>query len=130
MKVVICASNTFYNEAKEWEKKLTKLGYTIIKTIEFIGEDNLEAYKKTHTKHYCKIVDCDFLFILNLDKKGIKNYIGPSVFAEIAFAIGLNVSLGKNIKIYCLNSLPENLSYSEELELWKRLGWIELWNFS
>ena len=87
----------------------------------------LKNYAKGHKRHYQKITESDIVFVLNLEKRGIKNYIGPSVFAEIAFAIGLNLALRKNIKIYCLNQLPKNLPYSPELELWKNAGWIRFW---
>ncbi|MBU3957594.1 MAG: hypothetical protein KKB25_00795 [Nanoarchaeota archaeon] len=125
-KVVICASENFHKEAEEWKSKLENEGFSVIRSIELI-EKTAEAYRDTHTDHYKKITEADILFVLNLEKKGVKNYIGPSVFAEIAFAIGLNIALGKKTEIYCLNPLPENIPYSDELELWKKLGWIKFW---
>lgn len=126
-KVVICASNTFYEDAEKWKPKLENLGYKVIKSVEKLDNNSIENYSVSHESHYKKILDCDILFILNLEKNQIKNYIGPSVFAEIAFAIGLNLSLKKKIKIYCLNPIPLNLSYSTELNLWYNLGWISSW---
>jgi len=127
-KVVICASAKFHKETKEWKNRLENLGYEVIKTIGIIPQNNIEAYKEAHNRHYCKMNECDILFILNLEKNNIPNYIGSGVFAEIAFSIGLNVSQNKNIKIYCLNPLPKNLSHSEELLLWEKLNWIKVWN--
>lgn len=126
-KVVICASASLYEKAEVWRNKLKDMGYDVIRSIERINNDQL-SYKKTHIKHYKKIKETDVLFILNLDKNGVKNYIGPSVFVEIAFAIGLNVVFEKNIQIYCLKPLPKNLPYSDELFLWQKLKWIKIWD--
>ena len=63
--------------------------------------------------------------MLNLEKKGIPGYIGSSVFAEIAFAIGLNLVFGKNIQVFYLNPYPKDLPYSDELTKWESLGWIK-----
>lgn len=126
-KVVICTSRSLHGEARKWKSKLEKEGYLIIKSIELVGQDNLNDYQKTHQEHYCKIMESDILLILNLDKEGKWNYIGPSVSAEIAFTIGLNLTQNKNIKIYCVNNLPEDLPYSEELKLWEKIGWIGKW---
>ena len=124
-KVVICASRSLLNEAQEYKKRLENKGYKVIRCPQLVDQSSLEEYKSTHTDHYKKITRCDILFILNLEKNGIQNYIGPSVFAEISFAIGLNISQGKNIQIHCTNPLPDGLPYSEELKLWKDLGWIK-----
>jgi hypothetical protein len=125
-KVVICNSATFHKEAEEWKGKLEEEGYEVIKIPEY-DIKSLNEYQTGHTKHYRKITEADTLFVLNLEKNGIADYIGPSVFAEISFAIGLNISLGKKIEIFCLNQLPQNLSYSDELNKWKELGWIKFW---
>lgn len=124
-KLVICASKALLGEAGEWKRKLESAGYEVIRCPG--PADSPEAYKKAHTEHYGKISEADILFVLNQKARGIENYIGPSVFAEIAFAIGLNLVQGKKIKIYALNPLPENLPHSEELKLWEKLGWIKIW---
>lgn len=125
-KVVICASESLHKEAKDWKIRLEKEGYDVIRSVEVIQKTD-EAYQATHTDHYGKIAEADILLVLNLEKNGIRNYIGPSVFAEIAFAIGLNITSGKKIQVYCLNTLPQNIPYSDELKKWERLGWIKIW---
>ena len=128
--VVICSSTSLYKEIKEWKEKLEKDGYNVIRYPETIDTDmELEDYEHTHTEHYKKIVESDILLVLNIGKDEISGYIGPSVFAEIAFAIGLNMTLGKRIKIYYVENLPKNLSYSEELRLWEKLEWIRPWMY-
>ncbi len=122
-KVVICASGVFIREAEQWQKKLEKNNYAVIKIPKRLKGD----YVKIHRLHYKKIAESDILFVMNLDRSGAKNYIGPSVFAEMAFAIGLNLVVGKRIKVFCLNPLPKNLPYSTELLLWEKIGWLKRW---
>lgn len=93
---------SFWDEINEWKKKLEEDNYSVIKYPEQFTSEFLPNYK-------------------------IDGYIGASVFAEIAFTIGLNRANGKKIKVYCLNPFPDSLPYSEELKYWKNLGWIQFW---
>jgi hypothetical protein len=126
-KIVICSSMSFWNEINQWKEKLENNNYQVIKYPEQFTGEFLPNYKIEFTEHYQKIVETDNLFVLNIKKNGQDGYIGASVFAEIAFAIGLNRASGKQIKIFCLNKFPETLPYSEELKYWEQLGWIEFW---
>jgi hypothetical protein len=47
------------------------------------------------------------VLVLNMEKKGIKNYIGGNVFLEMGFAHVLNK------KIYLYNDIPESLFKDE-----------------
>ena len=124
-KVVICASAVFYQEAQKWKTKLEDMGYEVIRTIQSIGENDINQYQTTHQEHYTKMAECDIVFVLNLEKRDIPGYVGSSVFAEIAFAIGLNIVFNKNIQIFYLNPIPDGLPYSDELTKWQKLGWIK-----
>ncbi|MBU1092782.1 hypothetical protein KJ836_03905 [Patescibacteria group bacterium] len=124
-KVVICASAVFYQEAQEWKYRLESMGYEVIRIIQSISENDIDQYQKIHREHYAKMAECDMVFALNLEKRGISGYIGSSVFAEIAFAIGLNLVFNKNIQILYLNPIPNNLPCSDELTKWQKLGWIK-----
>ncbi|MBU1082985.1 hypothetical protein KKE14_00905 [Patescibacteria group bacterium] len=124
-KVVICASAKFYNEAQEWKKNLGEQGFDVIRTIQSIDENSISQYETTHREHYSKMSECDAVFVLNLKKNGIEGYIGASVFAEIAFAIGLNLVLNRSIQIWLLNPLPKESPYLDELTKWEKLGWIK-----
>ncbi len=58
------------------------------------------------------IKNSDAILVLNLEKKGIKNYIGGSTLMEMGFAYGF----GK--KIYLYNSIPERserIHYVDEI---------------
>ncbi len=126
-KVVICASASFEDETQEWKKKLKEEGYKILTHPTRIKEDFLDNYKKSFLNCYRAIPKADMVFVLNIEKNGIPGYIGPGVFAEIAFAIGINKVFNKKIDIRYLNPIALNkLSYSDELKLWQKLGWIKL----
>ncbi|MEA1909497.1 MAG: hypothetical protein U9M89_00495 [Patescibacteria group bacterium] len=124
-KVVICSSAKFYDQAQEWKNKLKSEGFDVIRTIQSIDENSISQYEATHKEHYSKMAKCDVVFVLNVKKNGVEGYIGASVFAEIAFAIGLNLVLNKNIQIWLLNPLAKESSYLDELTKWEKLGWIK-----
>lgn len=125
-KLVICASASFEKEIIEYKDKFEKLGYAVIKYPAKIKKgDIVNGYRNEFTDHYKAINRADAIIALNLDKKGIKGYVGAGVFAEIAFAVGLNRVFDKKIDVYYLNELPDSLPYSDELNLWKKLGWIK-----
>lgn len=125
-KIVICASASFETEIVDWKNKLEKDGFEVIKYPTKIKGDISKGYEKEFSEHYDAITKTDILLALNLDKKGIFGYIGSGVFAEMAFAIGLNRVLNKNIEVCYLNTFPESgLPYSDELKLWADLGWIK-----
>ena len=126
-KVVICSSMSFWEEINQWREKLEKDNYTVIKYPEKFTGEFLPNYKIEFSDHYQKITEANILFVLNIKKNNIDGYIGASVFAEIAFAIGLNRAYNKKIKVCCLNPFPDSLPYSEELKYWEELGWIRFW---
>ncbi|MFH0873949.1 MAG: hypothetical protein V1846_03915, partial [Candidatus Komeilibacteria bacterium] len=52
----------------------------------------------------------DAVLVMNLDKRGIKNYIGGNTLMEIGFAHVLNQ------KIFLWNSIPKIEYYQSEIE--------------
>lgn len=128
-KLVICASASFEKEVIYWKNKLEQQGFKVIKYPQAIEGNLLEEYQKEFSEHYSAMAQADVLFILNLEKKGISGYLGPGVYAEIAFVLGMNQALHKQIEVYYLNPISKNvLPYSDELELWRKLGWIQIFN--
>ncbi|MDD4409742.1 MAG: hypothetical protein PHW52_03785 [Candidatus Pacebacteria bacterium] len=123
-KIVICSSVSFEEEIIGWKTRLEDKGFEVIKYPIKIQGDIRTGYGNEFSDHYLSISKADAILVLNIEKEGVPGYIGPGVFAEIAFAIGLNRSLGMNIEVYHINPLPEDLPYSEELGFWQDLGWI------
>ena len=125
-KKVICASASFENEIVDWKNKLENAGFEVIKYPTKIKGDLLAGYTVEFKEHYEALTQADIVLALNLDKKGISGYVGAGVFAEMAFAIGLNKALNKNIELCFLNAIPDGiLPYSDELRLWQDLGWAK-----
>lgn len=129
MKIVICASVMFSYEIKEYADKLIKMGHSVempFTTKKILnGELTLEEYKKEKErngdgafrkvkedliKRYYKLIkDGDAILVINLDKNGIRNYIGGNVFLEMGFAYCLDK------KIYLLNEIPD-MNYTDEIK--------------
>ena len=128
MKITICSSLDFTDKVKEVADQLAQQNYkvTIPQTSERIlnGEVTFEQIMKEKEtggisdriiKYNCikyyfeKIKEADAVLVLNLDKKGIKNYIGGAVFLEMGFAHILNK------QIFLLNKIPQ-VSYEHEIK--------------
>lgn len=128
-KVTLCASMSFWDDINLWKQKLEKDNYAVIQYPKQFTGEFLSNYKREFTEHYRKIAESDIVLVLNMQKKGIDGYIGAAVFAEIAFAVGLNRTShsAKEINVSCLNTFPDSLPYAEELQHWVNLGWLKFW---
>jgi len=132
MTITICGSITSTPKIKEVSDQLIALGYktflpySSIKIIngelslkEFLKEKQNNgdgAFRKIKDdlikRYYNKIKESDAIIVLNLDKNGIKNYIGGNVFLEMGFAHVLNK------RIYLYNDLPD-INYLDEIKAMK-----------
>lgn len=121
MKIIICGSITAAKEIIEIQKSLKAAGHKVeiphgVKHKKFWDRTELPSGEKAQDKikndlirgYYEKIKLYDVVLVVNVDKRGVKNYIGGNTFLEMGFAHVLNK------KLYCLNPLPE-LSYTAEL---------------
>ncbi|MEK6903249.1 MAG: hypothetical protein AABW64_01210 [Nanoarchaeota archaeon] len=132
-KVVICGSMRFLEKMKYWKEFLESKGYsvdtpTLIDFHKIRDKDNnikeFEHVKRRETKnHFEKVKSADILLILNYDKDGKKNYIGGNTFAEISYAVALNLCHGRSIEIFTVNPLPEDAHFFEELSAWGIKQW-------
>ncbi len=129
MKIAICASIDFTYKTKEIADKLLKQGHRVeipfysrkilsgkISMEEFLktkGESGDISFRKESEEDLIKryfhlIQNSDAILVVNIDKKGIKNYIGGNVFLEMGFAHILDK------KIFLLNDIPDVL-YKDEI---------------
>ena len=106
----------FLKEMEDAEKQLREMGFKVFVpeglimvrskkwTVPPTQDGKIEAVKKYDfiRKHYSKIIESDAVLVLNYDKDGVINYIGPNTFLEMGFAF---VS-GK--KIFLLNPIPDS----------------------
>jgi hypothetical protein len=126
MKITVSGSVKFAKELVEIYNELEKMGHqpmmhkamfgiadgTATELISGITLDHSEIKRKHNFIrwwHDC-IKSGDALLVCNLDKNGIKNYIGGNTFLEIGFA---HVN---NKKIFLLNPIPEEVTYKDEIK--------------
>jgi len=129
MKITICGSISSSKKMIEIADELIHLNHTCdlpystrrikrgelilescLKEIKINGDKKLrrEADVDVIKEHFEFIKNSDAILVVNIDKNGIKNYIGGNVLMEIGFAY----VLGK--KIFLLNPIPE-LGYKDEI---------------
>ncbi|MEI8143756.1 MAG: hypothetical protein WCG48_04050 [Candidatus Berkelbacteria bacterium] len=124
MTVTIVGSSVFAKEMVHYRKELLKLGHTVNLHEHYIAQGNgemkdlIKRMEVEHANvkiendyiryHYDEIKSGDAILVLNLDKNGIKNYIGGNTLMELGFAYVLDK------KIFLLNPIPE-MSYTDEI---------------
>ena len=127
MKIYVLGSNHFVHQMVDSKNKLCELGFDgsihphYEEYVRGEREDELDSinkgegaeikrrnnYLKVHYKH---ILESDAILIVNLEKQGIKNYIGGNVLIEMGQAYV------NNKKIYLLTEIPAESSYRAEIE--------------
>lgn len=126
MKIYVLGSTSFMNEMVKAKNDLLEIGIEgwIHPDYEaFVRGEKLSIIDKAVTEHaavkrennylkvhYQHILESDGVLIVNLEKNGIKNYIGGNVLIEMGQAYV------NNKKIFFLNGLPSNLPYLAEIE--------------
>lgn len=127
MKIAIICSLDFPNEVKRIKNDLEKAGhevnlpFTLARIInDEISLEDIKNQKEAGDLHkfttqenlikrnYDRIKDSDAVLTINIEKKGVPNYIGGNTFLEIGFAFVLDK------KIFIWNDLPDML-YTDEL---------------
>jgi hypothetical protein len=131
MKITICGSTAFIDNMAEVATELEKLGHQVkFPPIEIPGpdgktmhtseyyelkksapKDNHWLWQSHHQRiqdHFDKIDWADSILVLNYDKNGVKNYVGPNTLIEM----GVSFYLKK--PVYLLNPIPD-MPYAEEI---------------
>lgn len=125
--IALCASLSFYKNVIDIEKSLRKKGFKTHIPVTAKKMKKTKDFDETHYRlwlkdpsyykrktylinnHNQKIVKSDAILVINLDKKGIKGYIGGNVLMEMALAFHLKKP------IFVLNSISENHPFKEEI---------------
>lgn len=120
---------SFWDDILYWNTELQKQGYSVVQYPKQISGEFLPGYIVEFTTHFQQMEQSDIIFILNKEKNGIPGYIGAAVFAEIAFAVGLNRTSRQNnpLSIVLLTGISPELPHYEELQRWIDLGWVSFW---
>lgn len=121
MRIGIIGSMQFTERMLEMKERLSSLGHDAYLTNlhkPFIGKTDDEKEKikigqknnlDAITEFWNMMQGGEAVLVLNLDKNGIKNYIGGNTFLEIGFAHVLKQ------KIFLLNPIPEIEFYKTEI---------------
>lgn len=122
MKIGIIGSMQYSEKMLKVQEELVKFGHDAFVsgfTPAFIGKTDSEKEiikleqknNQDAIREYWNLMqDFDAVLVLNLDKHGIKNYIGGNTLMEIGFAHVLNQ------KIFLFNPIPEIPYYQTEIE--------------
>lgn len=121
-KVIICGSISASDEIIAARDELVEMEYEVeipwgcYRYIEngckHVAEEERHQDKKDNDlirRYYELIKEYDAVLVVNVEKRGIANYIGGNTFLEMAFAHVLDKPL------YVLNPLPD-LPYLSEME--------------
>lgn len=127
LNLAICASASFYKEVIAFSYELEKLNINVILPItaakmksehrenDETATDWATADIGYHGKaalirgHFNEITESDAILVMNYEKHGRANYIGPNVLMEMAVAFYLNKP------IYVLNGQPEDSPLIDEI---------------
>jgi len=122
MRIGIIGSMQYTEKILEVRDKLVKNGHDAFVTnlaSPFVGKtdeekERIKIYQKNNQdaiREFWKLMQgADAVLVMNLDKHGIKNYIGGNTLMEIGFAHVLNQ------KIFLYNPIPEIPFYRSEIE--------------
>jgi hypothetical protein len=122
MQIGIIGSMQYTEKMLEIRDNLINLGHDAFVTKlheAFIGKsdeekEKIKIYQKNNLnairEFWNEMQGADAVLVLNLDKHGIKNYIGGNTLMEIGFAHVLNQ------KIFLYNPVPDILYYKTEVE--------------
>lgn len=123
--IVICASASTYPQVIVASDDIEKLGINVIlpataRRMKENGGDNVEAIinwsaANAHEKmllirgHFNEIEKSDAILVMNYEKHGKANYIGPNVLMEMSVAFYLHKA------IFVLNGEPEDSPLIDEI---------------
>ena len=127
MKIYVLGSNSFVKEMVHYKNQLCALGHDgwIHQDYEDHVNGKMQAFiegalpgesagfkrmRNYIRQHYDHILKSDAVLIVNLEKKGIKNYIGGNCLMEMGMAYV------NNKKIFLLNDIPVETSYLDEIK--------------
>jgi len=122
MKIGVIGSMQYTEKMMEIRDLLVEMGHQAFLTNlanPFVGKSDEEKEKiKIHQKKNMDAIrefwrlmqGADAVLVVNLDKHGVKNYIGGNTLMEIGFAHVLNQ------KIFLLNPIPDIPYYKTEIE--------------
>ena len=127
MIIAICASFSFYEHVAQIDDELLSLGHIprspkLVKRMKEAGDfskdplrnaagefSNYSQKGAVMREHFDEIAAADAILVVNDEKHGQANYIGPNVLMEMA------VAFARRKPIYLLNAVPGQSPFIEEI---------------
>ncbi|MEJ0073653.1 MAG: hypothetical protein WDN27_06330 [Candidatus Saccharibacteria bacterium] len=127
MKITVCSSFSFYEHVAQLADQLTALGHEALipetaKAMKAAGNFTRDPLRnkdgtadigqktKAIREHFDEIERADAILVVNDEKSGRPNYIGPNVLMEMAVAFALRKP------IYLLNDIPAESPLLDEIK--------------
>jgi hypothetical protein len=127
MRIYVLGSNRFLGEMVACKNKLRKLkldGWIHPDYEAYHRGEKMDLWNRAHNgehvqvkiengyvkSHYKNICDSDAILIVNSEKDGVKNYIGPNCLMEMGQAFV------NDKKIFLLNEIPVGMTHTDEIE--------------
>lgn len=130
-KICITGSAKLQPEVMKWKKYWEDSGDIVLDYPKGLNPNNyVEEYAVVHPEFNRQLEQADIQFVMNEDKNGISGYIGYASFAEMNYAVIRKTVHHQDIKIILLKMPDDSISASEEIKLWLKLGWIEMFKNS
>ena len=127
-KIVIAGSVKLQKQIDKWIKTFKADNFKILDHPKPIDKNEFTTqYPKIYKDFFNNITKADTLFIMNENKNNIEGYIGAETFAELSFGVIRKLLYQQKINIVLLKKPSKEVQSFEEIDLWLKLGWIELY---
>lgn len=127
-KVVIAGSAKLQDKITYWLEHFNNKEFKVLDYPKEIDEKRfIELYPNIHTEFLENITKTDILFIMNEDKNNKVGYIGYETYAELLFGLSQKIIYKKDIKLIILKMPNVDVGCYEEIKLWLKLGWIDIY---
>ena len=123
--LVISGSAKDQAAVRRWVDHRTGRGYEVVDYPAPIPQDRfVDEYPGVLQAFFDRLAECDVLFVMNEDRKGVIGYVGAATFAELSYAVVRNVRQQRPVEIIVLQPVGDDVHGADEINLWHDLGWI------
>lgn len=122
--IAIAGSAKFHKESLDYKAMLENAGFVV---SAHLIPDGTTSWRRLYEDYYNKLLRTDDIFVLNLDKKGIKGYIGYETFAELSHMVVRKMN-GEDANIYLLQLPSKKCGCYDEIKEMVEQGWVKVWD--
>lgn len=115
-------------EPETVDEAQTAPGLSLGRWLSPSDNDYAERLTKIYQRFYKNLDQTDAFFLMNEDKDGIEGYIGPSMIAELTYAVIGNLNRGRKVEINILKAPSKEQKCYEEVKFWLDQEWISIYH--